>query len=51
MGHCALGDTVRTVALDLEEGSVITKRKVAYLHSTIHVQFMAAKVNCAVTNV
>ena len=51
MGHYALGDTVRTVALDLEQASVITKRKVAYLHSTIHVQYMAAKVNCAVTNV
>ena len=50
MGHYALGDTVLSVAA-LDQESVITKRKVAYLHSTIHVQYMAAKVNCAVTNV
>ena len=51
MGHYALGDTVLTVALDLDQASVITKRKVANLHSSIHVQYMAAKVKCVVKNV
>ena len=51
MGHYALGDTVLNVAMALDKASVITKRKVAYLHSTIHVQYMAAKGKCVVKNV